>query len=409
MASGGYRGYAYALRKASEREEARRDGDYSKADAIRAELQADGVRLDDASHTFTTTTGYRGSYSLQIGIGFHEIQLMCLDREEARRENRYQDADDIRQQLQACGASLDDRAHMFSMPDGAKGSYDLYKVGGAPPSAPISYATSPPPPQRLPAAFMGAATNGMSPAARKAAEMAERFARERASHEAAAREAGMRETEARRTFEREMARGRSQQKQQPRQQQQPQQPQKQLTKHEAPVGSDVATAGSKPEIRFHGYLEALRGALDREQMRKSRNYQGADTMRTRLRSLGVEIDDSTHTFSVGGLTGSYDLNLGISAQEVQFVALEREEARRSQDYTRSDALRQWLTQQGVTLDDRSHTLTTGDGFSGSYDLYKWEPITETVTETVTDVPPSFRGPGAVGDFDEPDEKRLRSE
>jgi len=404
MAAGGYHGYASALRRAMEREEARRDGDYSKADAIRSDLQADGVRVDDATHCFTTANGYRGSYSLQVGIGFHEIQLMCLDREEARRENRYQDADDIRQQLQACGASLDDRAHVFSMPDGARGSYDLYKVGGAPPSAPISHASSRPSPQPLPAAFMGAATNGMPPAARKAADMAAKAAQERASHEQAAREAAMRETEAKRTFDREMARWNAQQKQQPRQKQQQQSLHSKPPPEKVPLGSSAETTGSKNEIRFHGYLEALRGALDREQMRKSRNYQGADTMRTRLRSLGVEIDDASHTFCIGGLTGSYDLNLGISGQELQFVALEREEARRSQDYMRSDALRQWLIQQGVTLDDRTHTFSTSDGISGSYDLYKWTPVAGA------DASPSIRDFDAVGDLDdEPDEKRLRME
>jgi len=407
MAEGGYRGYAYALRRAIEREEARRDGDYTKADAIRSDLQADGVRVDDATHSFTTAGGHRGSYALKLGLGFQEVQLMCLDREEARRDNRYQEADDIRQQLQACGASLDDKHHIFSMPDGARGSYDLYKVGSAPQSAPISYHASsrPPPPssQPLPAAFMGASKNGMPPAARKAAEMAERAAQERASHEAAAREAGIREAEARRTFDREMARWHSQQKQQPRQQHQQQQHQQPpQPREEAPLSSGAGRAGSKSEIRFHGYLDALRGALEREQMRKSRNYQGADAMRTRLRSLGVEIDDATHTFSIGELTGSYDLNIGISAQELQFVALEREEARRSQDYQRSDALRTWLTQQGVNLDDRSHTLTTTDGISGSYDLYDWAPVAEAGAQ------PSDHDLGHLGDLDEPDEKRLRT-
>merc|ERR1711957_582634 len=92
--------------------------------------------------------------------------------------------------------------------------------------------------------------------------------------------------------------------------------------------------------------------------------------------MGGECNDKTHFFCYNGHYGCYDLHQEIGAQELQFVALEREEARRDKDYAQSDVLRDWLIGHGCNIQDREHTMTLPDGGKGSYDLRNWRPFIE---------------------------------
>lgn len=396
----GYRGYAAALQRAVEREQARRDNDYTRADRLREELAAEGVTLDDKQHLFTMSSGHQGSYSLQRGTGIHEVQLCCLDREEARRDNDYTSADDIRKQLADLGVNLDDKSHTFRMADGQQGSYDLRMSQGA-------TFTSPAP-----------VRGTQRPATRFIAEGSD-FAnieklcidRERARKDGDYATAdnlrvrlgslGVALEDRTHTFTTSDGRRGSYDLHAQHAQQQFAQPQiapgypqlqfaqpqygqvgyPQVQYLQPALGYAVAapSAVRSPSIggnsKFSGYLKVLQLAREREEMRRNRDYRGADRLRMDLKQMGVECEDAVHTFTMGGgLRGSYDLNADLGFEEIQYVALEREEARKNRNYALSDSLRDWLAQHGVQLDDKTHTFSLKNGSSGSYDLSAWDHI-----------------------------------
>lgn len=434
-----YRGYAHVLQLCLERESVRKDKDYKRSDAIRDELAAEGVRLDDKSHTFFTKDGLEGHYRLSEGVGFHEVQMCCLDREEARRDKDYKAGDDIRNYLTELGVQVTDKTHTFATSDGQEGSYILGKSGGGntnhgpadhrpaaggyqpPPQARDRYAPAPPPPTRAPHGYEPArATYGASgcraqpyapprhyppppPPADGAYDRGYgRAARADASNgqshgwEAALRSgawpappppsaAPSRPAPAPRPAARPASRaagGCGWPAPPP-----PSAPSAWLAPA-APVpaaawggggggsGGAEGGAGSGIEVSFKNYLAALLLALEREEARKDKAYKEADRLRNELKDLGVEVHDASHTFTFNesGVKGSYDLKAGLSAQALQMVALEREEVRKGKDYAESDRLRDWLLEQGVTVDDKAHSFRTSLGIVGSFDLRTWTPV-----------------------------------
>lgn len=313
----GVRGYAKALQLAFEREYARKDKDYLRGDELRDELHKLGVSLDDKEHMFSLN-GYTGYYILSRGVSFREVQLICLDREHARRENNYDEADLIRDQLLDLQVQVSDKAKTFTMPDGQQGSYDLKQVE----------------PQQREQAFLPPGPVGQPYGPAGGGRPIGQLAPLVGGHP-----------------------------------------------YRAPVGLDARPAGplrggEGTGDRFANYCATLSLAIEREQARKAGDYGKADIIRNELRTFGAEVSDKTKTFTLGGgtLEGTYDLNIGITAHEIQMVALEREEVRRGKDYKASDRLRNWLGDLGVTLDDKDHMFRTKDGVEGSYDLYKWSPV-----------------------------------
>eukprot|EP00929_Paragymnodinium_shiwhaense_P057680 TRINITY_DN28881_c0_g1_i3.p1 TRINITY_DN28881_c0_g1~~TRINITY_DN28881_c0_g1_i3.p1 ORF type:complete len:156 (+),score=40.80 TRINITY_DN28881_c0_g1_i3:135-602(+) len=132
----------------------------------------------------------------------------------------------------------------------------------------------------------------------------------------------------------------------------------------------AAMASMPMPSSFMGYWKALCLALQREEVRKQKDFAASDQMRDELKDMGVEVQDRTHTFTLtqSGLSGSFDLKTGLSPLEVQIVCLEREEARRDKDYSLSDEMRDWLLTKDVQLEDKSHTFKMGNGMMGSYNL-----------------------------------------
>lgn len=315
MASAGrYRGFTTAIELARLRETARKDNNYDEADLVRADLTAEGVRVDDKLHLFFTSNGLQGSFSLHQEHSFEEVSYICLEREEARKDNNYKEADRLREYLNKIGVALSDKNHTFIMSDGQKGTYDLR--------------SAPPPPS----------TGNARPAAPPSRGPPLREARQQVDTRQSRRPEDIRE----------------------------------LSREREPTSSVKRSAGT--ETRFTGYLEAMNLALDREELRKRKDYRGSDQVRDTLAKRGVQVDDATHTFTMGDLTGGYDLQTGVTALEIQYVALEREEARRDRNYAHGDSLRQWLAQLGANLDDKSHTFRLEDGVVGSYDLRTWTPV-----------------------------------
>eukprot|EP00927_Polykrikos_kofoidii_P023121 TRINITY_DN21394_c0_g1_i1.p1 TRINITY_DN21394_c0_g1~~TRINITY_DN21394_c0_g1_i1.p1 ORF type:complete len:657 (-),score=113.20 TRINITY_DN21394_c0_g1_i1:130-2100(-) len=119
---------AYCL----QREEVRKSGDYKLADHMRDQLAAVGVRVEDKMHTFCMPDGTKGSYDLTpvdppppVGTTFESVREYCLRREEIRKGGDYKTADSMRHKLTAIGVKVEDKSHMFFMPGGTVGYYDL--------------------------------------------------------------------------------------------------------------------------------------------------------------------------------------------------------------------------------------------------------------------------------------------
>lgn len=466
-----YRGYCDILCKALAREETRREKNYAESDRLRAELADLGAECKDKEHWFTFN-GLAGSYDLSRPIGPQEIQYVCLEREEARRDRMYDQGDALRDWLQDQGVRVEDKTHTFAIDEtGVRGSYDLLRwtpvtdthgaVGGPwaqeaqkrthnestswgapspsqkswaptlrptpgqarasgtrgrdpPPSASQDYrqGSSLPPPrnntapisrgplstarpdsrrdvggrdqtQRTPADARDAFTarsrgrEQQDPYSARAPKVSQVYSEKeleaarqeeedlavaaavarvkRQRIEAAAADAG---AKAAGTSARAPATdaARSQARQ--------------------PYGRDVADANEKKAKSFKGYCEILCMALKREEIRREHDYKRSDELRSDLGGMGVQCNDTKHTFAYGDLWGSYDLSGNIGSQELQFVCLEREEARREKNYDASDALRDWLSDQGVRVDDKAREFFLPDGSSGSFDLDKWHPIAD---------------------------------
>jgi len=413
-AATGYRGFANVLELAMDREHARRDSDFQRADSIRDELANQGVQLDDKAHLFTMRNGLQGTYSLQRGMGIHEVRLCCLDREEARRDNDFASADGIRDQLVAIGVKMDDKTHTFVMPDGHRGSYDLH-IAPAPGGSALAIASS-----QAVQPYQG---DVFAEVERRCYDR--EYARRDGDYTVADRirkdlleQYGVHLEDRTHSFTMpDGRRGNYDLHRRGGNQGHSQVPANSQYAHHAQVhaqqyahyahqqyamgnyaqahyaqaqyahaqhasayyaqaypagGSHAGWSSPQGNARFRGYFDALRVAHQREEVRKHRNYREADRLRTQLKQMGVECDDATHSFQYGSLRGSYDLHQGVGSTEVQYVTLEREEARRDRDYAKSDQIRDWLLSQGVQVEDKSHTFTMADGTTGSYDLHQWE-------------------------------------
>lgn len=345
-----YRGYTSILHRCIEREQARKNNDYTLSDQLREELAHEGVTLDDKQHMFTTASGLTGTYSLQLGIGTHEVRLCCLDREEARRDGDFEASDEIRDQLADIEVYLDDTDHLFFMPDGKKGSYSLHKQSEASP-APRS-------------SVRRASTRGVSFADIERQCLQREKSRRDGDYVGADRirqhlsDLGVELEDKTHTFFMPDGRRGSYDLH----------ARESSRRNQEPPSHGPRSSKSSG---FTGYTEVLKLALKREDARKNKDYRESDSLRDDMRRMGAECDDGPHEFIFNGMQGSYDLRQGLGRTEVQYITLEREEARRDRDYRKSDSIRDWLAREGVHIEDKSHTFTMPDGSKGSYDLQAW--------------------------------------
>merc|ERR1719198_233614 len=231
------------------------------------------------------------------------------------------------------GIKVEDKTHTFRTPDGKVGNYDLRRappVGGRPPA------------DERPHSDRQRDSGSRQPLWGSGSSAHRRVSPERSS----AREREMAFQPSRRGPDRTPAR-----------------------RHSPPPARQEPEA-SKNTLK--GFCHVLQFCMDREQARKKKDYRRSDEMRDEMKRMGVNITDSTHTFDFNGFQGCYDLSQPLGIHEAQYVALEREQARRHKLYDDSDNLRTWLTQRGVSLDDHTHMFTMKDGKQGSYDLHRWE-------------------------------------
>lgn len=415
-----FQGYCDVLCLAVRREEARRDKDYREGDRLRDELASLGADCHDKSHTFTFKDA-RGCYDLKVGLGPQEVQFVALEREEARRGKDFKRGDYLRDWLNEKGCVLDDKAHTLTAPDGVVMSFDLYNwqrsvpvntrlpaVAQYAPPQQFSRMAPPLPMRSAPQPYIVSTTRHQAPAPhyeppRQQVAVGAGICRDfengkcnrgdgcKFSHGPPPRSFDLgppqRSFEPPRNFEPERAMGggggscrdfengkcnrgdackfshgpppQSLNEARP------------VFGGRAPAAAPAAPGGG---LRFTGFHEILCIAMEREELRRAKNYSESDRLRAELASMGADCTDKSHSFTWNGIVGSYDLSFGVAPQQLQYVALEREEARRDKDFARSDMLRDWLAKQGATVQDRSHTFTTEGGVTGSFDLRDWQPV-----------------------------------
>eukprot|EP00966_Prymnesium_polylepis_P280560 6482236-Prymnesium_polylepis.1 len=124
---------AYINQRLLEREQARATKDFAQGDQIREELLQAGVKIDDGSRTWACTDGRSGvrpnAWSAQSDVPnaanhlpSDYIAQRLLERELARAAKDFTSGDQIREELQQAGVSIDDGARTWRCADGRSGA-----------------------------------------------------------------------------------------------------------------------------------------------------------------------------------------------------------------------------------------------------------------------------------------------
>lgn len=127
-----------------QREEARSRKDFTRSDALRAELKALGVEIFDKEKMWRgrdglsgVIIGYRGPGSTPTDV---EITTLVAHRERARQNHDWQTSDMIRDELKAHGVHIIDRERKWTSSDGRAGPTRQVVPGAA--MDPFSFAGS---------------------------------------------------------------------------------------------------------------------------------------------------------------------------------------------------------------------------------------------------------------------------
>ena len=122
-------------RTIEEREAARKNRDYARADQLRTDLKAQGVELFDADHEWRASDGRRGSIvasasglvasasGVRSACSLHDdhIAQMVAQRERARASHDWAQADQLRESLRTQGVELLEKQKFWRAADGRLG------------------------------------------------------------------------------------------------------------------------------------------------------------------------------------------------------------------------------------------------------------------------------------------------
>lgn len=117
--------------------------------------------------------------------------------------------------------------------------------------------------------------------------------------------------------------------------------------------------------------EILSLVSQRESHRHRQQFSECDAIRDHLRSLGVELFDKHREWRCSDGRKGVLFTAGaceslLQDAEIQARVSEREEARRSKDWERSNVLRDQMRDVGIELDDKNSVWRTLTGREGSY-------------------------------------------
>ena len=115
-------------RTIEEREAARKNRDYARADQLRTDLKAQGVELFDVDHEWRASDGRRGSMvasasGVRSACSLHDdhIVQMVAQRERARASHDWAQADQLRESLRTQGVELLEKQKIWRAADGRVG------------------------------------------------------------------------------------------------------------------------------------------------------------------------------------------------------------------------------------------------------------------------------------------------
>jgi len=106
-----------------EREEARKQRDWDRADGLRDDLRSKGVELDDKESIWRTSSGRSGTYSGMptSAINGATVRKLVAERERLRAAQDFDAADELRRQLAALGVEIFDNERLWRTADGQQG------------------------------------------------------------------------------------------------------------------------------------------------------------------------------------------------------------------------------------------------------------------------------------------------
>eukprot|EP00411_Alexandrium_monilatum_P014398 CAMPEP_0175272072 /NCGR_PEP_ID=MMETSP0093-20121207/46238_1 /TAXON_ID=311494 /ORGANISM="Alexandrium monilatum, Strain CCMP3105" /LENGTH=452 /DNA_ID=CAMNT_0016566853 /DNA_START=1 /DNA_END=1359 /DNA_ORIENTATION=+ len=106
-----------------EREEARKQRDWERADGLRDDLRSKGVELDDKEGLWRTSSGRSGTYSGMpaSNINGATVRKLVAERERLRAAQDFDAADELRRQLGALGVEIFDNERLWRTADGQQG------------------------------------------------------------------------------------------------------------------------------------------------------------------------------------------------------------------------------------------------------------------------------------------------
>lgn len=108
----------------NEREEARKNKDWAQADALRDELRIMGVELEDRTSTWRTSGGRDGKYSMAPDsrpLDGSVVKKIIAERERLRSAKEFEAADELRRQLASFGVEVFDDERVWKSADGQQG------------------------------------------------------------------------------------------------------------------------------------------------------------------------------------------------------------------------------------------------------------------------------------------------
>eukprot|EP00929_Paragymnodinium_shiwhaense_P028580 TRINITY_DN16545_c0_g1_i1.p1 TRINITY_DN16545_c0_g1~~TRINITY_DN16545_c0_g1_i1.p1 ORF type:complete len:407 (+),score=100.12 TRINITY_DN16545_c0_g1_i1:90-1310(+) len=141
---------------------------------------------------------------------------------------------------------------------------------------------------------------------------------------------------------------------------------------EAGVMPQVEEPPSYPGGEAEAYIRHQVQA--REQARSQKNFPESDRIRDELKAQGIVIQDKEKFWTqestglmgcVIGWQGSGGHQHGPTDTEIRILVVEREKARDSKDYRKSDIIRDDLRRHGVEIKDKEKIWKCTDGRSGS--------------------------------------------
>eukprot|EP00811_Abedinium_folium_P027636 NODE_4213_length_1920_cov_7.063581.p1 GENE.NODE_4213_length_1920_cov_7.063581~~NODE_4213_length_1920_cov_7.063581.p1 ORF type:complete len:407 (-),score=147.25 NODE_4213_length_1920_cov_7.063581:482-1702(-) len=130
--------------------------------------------------------------------------------------------------------------------------------------------------------------------------------------------------------------------------------------------------GATPVTRRTTSAAVQKIVAERERLRAAQDFEGADELRRKLAGLGVDLFDNERVWrSRDGqqgviVSGGHEVDCALSNSDIAARVAQREEARNAKDWGHADSIREELRMYGVEMVDHHKVWRTTDGRHGSY-------------------------------------------